>query len=73
VTGRVYYQIGVKESAQARIYIFSIRCILVVKCNILGTVTWRKADTRAAESESEGILGGVGGGKSVPTPTPTPI
>jgi hypothetical protein len=28
---------------------------------------------RAVESESEGILGGVGVGKNVPTPTPTSI
>jgi hypothetical protein len=29
----------------------------------------RMAGTRAVESESEGILGGVGIGKNVPTPT----
>jgi hypothetical protein len=29
--------------------------------------------TRAVESESEGILGGVGVGKNVPTPTPTSV
>jgi hypothetical protein len=33
----------------------------------------REVNTRAVESESEGILGGVGVGKDVPTPTPTSI
>jgi hypothetical protein len=29
--------------------------------------------SRAVESESEGILGGIGVGKNVPTPTPTSV
>jgi hypothetical protein len=34
-------------------------------------ITLNISETRAVESESEGILGGVGVGKNVPTPTPT--
>jgi hypothetical protein len=43
-----------------------------------GGEKWRSlgrlgVDGRAVESESEGILGGVGVSKNAPTPTPTSI
>jgi hypothetical protein len=40
---------------------------------LVGTTANLMLYTRAVESESEGILGGVGVGKNVPTPTPISI
>jgi hypothetical protein len=53
--------------------IFIVRITRTYKCTLWQNAEFINVAGRAVESESEGILDGVGVGKKVPTQTPTSI
>jgi hypothetical protein len=53
---------------------FAVFVAVIMHVTVFCSVTTQSVvQPRAVESESEGILGGVGVGNNVPTPTPTSI